>query len=68
MCKVTDGYAARGSPCFSTTQNGKKRQQKKQSIKNDLLTFPEWIICTGVLMTSLDFFSAPLLSKVAGAV
>lgn len=60
MCKVTDGYSQHGdSLCFSMKQKEKKKQQKK--IKNDLLTFPKWIICTCVLMTSPLDFSTPLI-------
>lgn len=44
--------------CFSMKQT--------QKIKNDLLTFPKWITCIDVLMTSLDF--QPLLPKGVGAV
>lgn len=54
MCKVTDGYSQHGDfLCFSTKQT---KKLKKKKIKNDLLTFPKWIICTDVPMTSLDFF------------
>lgn len=35
-----------------------KKQQKKKKIKNDLLTFPKWII---VLMTPPLDYSTPLM-------
>lgn len=59
MCKVTDGYSQHGdSLCFSQNE---KQQKKKKKIKSDLLTFPIWIICTGVPMTSPLDFSTPLI-------
>lgn len=53
MCKVTDSYSRR-------KKKNKEKKQKKKKIENYLLTFPKWIICTCVLMTSLNF-STPLI-------
>lgn len=57
MCKVTDGFSQDGASLrFST------KPTKKNKSKNDLLTFPKWIICTGVPMTSpLDCFNPSYL-------
>lgn len=52
MCKVTDGFSQHGLSVLF--------YKKTQKNRTDLLTFPKYIICTGVLMTSLDF-SSPLI-------
>lgn len=46
--------------CFSMKQKEKTAKKKKKKIENDLLTFPKWIICTGVLMARPLDFSTPL--------
>lgn len=41
-----------------------RNKQKEKNLKNDLLTFPKWIICTGVQISGFQ----PLVSKGVGAV
>lgn len=53
MFKVTDGYFQRRTSVLF---------YKSEKIKNDLLTFPKWIICTDVSTAS------PSRLKVVGAV